>query len=212
MIVQHTIPSAFGHDLGLVIKPTPKLLLSGALWLLDLQSEYAYAGDIAVIDTGGKTRRYGADLSARYEMYKWLYLDFDINYSHGRSTDQPDGNNFIPLAPTFTSIGGVTIKANKYLAASLRYRHISDRPANEDNSLTAPGYTVCDAVVNYARGHYEFGAQIQNLFNVKWREAQFDTETRLKYPNGTLEPTSVSDVCYTPGTPFFLKLSATYKF
>ncbi len=212
VIIHNTIPSAYGHDLGLVVKPAKGLLLSGALWLLNMQQEYSYVGDVAVIDSGGKTRRYGFDLSARYQMNKWLYFDMDLNYSHGRSTDLPDGANFIALAPSFTSIGGITYKYNSNLSASLRYRHISDRPANDDNTLTALGYTVCDAVVNYARAHYEFGAQVQNLFNVKWREAQFDTETRLKNSNGTLEPQAISDVCYTPGTPFFLKLSATYKF
>ncbi len=211
-IVTNTIPQAFSHDLGIVIKPYSKLLVSLALWRLDLQQEYTYNGDVAVIDTGGRTRRYGVDFSVRYEPFKWLYFDVDMNYAHGRAIDQPAGQDYIPLAPSFTSIGGATVKINKYLAAGLRYRHIGDRPANEDNTLTALGYTVFDAVVNYSRKHYEFGAQIQNLFNVQWNEAQFATETRLKYPNGTLEPTSKTDVCYTPGTPFFLKLSATYKF
>ena len=211
-IVTNTIPQAFSHDLGIVIKPYSKLLVSLALWRLDLQQEYTYNGDVAVIDTGGRTRRYGVDFSVRYEPFKWLYFDVDMNYAHGRAIDQPAGQDYIPLAPSFTSIGGATVKINQYLAAGLRYRHIGDRPANEDNTLTALGYTVFDAVVNYSRKHYEFGAQIQNLFNVQWNEAQFATETRLKYPNGTLEPTSKTDVCYTPGTPFFLKLSATYKF
>jgi outer membrane cobalamin receptor len=212
VIINNTVPQAFSQDLGIVIKPYSKLLLSAALWRLDLQEEYSYAGDVAVIDTSGRTRRYGVDFSARYELLKWLYLDCDVNYAHGRAIDAPKGQDYIPLAPSLTSIGGVTFKVNKYLNASLRYRHISDRPANEDNTLTALGYTVFDAVVNYSRKHYEFGMQIQNLFNVQWSEAQFATETRLKYANGTLEPQSQTDVCYTPGTPFFVKLSATYKF
>jgi len=212
VIVNNTIPQAFSQDLGIVTKPTSKLLLSAAIWRLDMQQEYTYDGDVAVLDTSGKTRRYGVDVSARYELLKWLYLDLDLNYAHGRFVDQQAGNNYIPLAPSFTSIGGVTFKVNKNLNASLRYRHMSDRPANQDNTLTALGYTVCDAVVNYSHKHYEFGTQIQNLFNVQWNEAQFATETRLRLPNGMLEPTSKTDVCYTPGTPFFLKLSATYKF
>jgi hypothetical protein len=54
--------------------------------------------------------------------------------------------------------------------------------------------------------------QIQNLLNTQWNEAQFATETRLRLPGGSLEAAPQTDVCYTPGTPFFLKLSATYKF
>ncbi len=212
VIVNNTIPKAFSHDLGVVVKPTSKLLLSAAAWLINLQQEFSYIGDESAIDTSGKTRRYGIDLSARYEVLKWLYLDIDVNYAHGRYADQPAGNNYIPLAPAFTSIGGATVKVTRNLLASLRYRHMSDRPANNDNTRTALGYTVYDAVLNYRLPHYEFGMQVQNLFNVKWSEAQFDTETRLRYANGTLEPHSSTDVCFTPGIPFFLKLSATYKF
>ena len=212
VVLDHTIPLAFSNDLGIVIKPYSKLLISAALWRLDLQQEYTYSGDEAVVDNSGPTRRYGADFSGRYEVLKWLYVDLDLNWAHGREIDQPAGHNYIALAPTFTSIGGATVKITKNTLASLRYRHISDRPANEDNSRQAAGYTVFDAVVSYIRPHYEFGMQIQNLFNVQWNEAQFDTETRLKYANGTLEPGTTTDVCYTPGTPFFLKLSATYKF
>ena len=211
-IVTNTIPRAFSQDIGLVCKPTDKLLLSAAIWDLDLQQEFTYDGDVAVIDTSGRTRHYGLDCSGRYELLKWLYLDVDLNFSHGRETDQPTGHNYIPLAPSFTSIGGATVKVTKNLLASLRYRHMNDRPANSENTLTAKGYTVFDAVVNYSCLHYEFGLQVQNLFNVQWNEAQFATETRLRYPNGMLEPVSKTDVCLTPGTPIFLKMSAALKF
>lgn len=208
----NTVPQAFSHDLGVVIKPVRRLLLSAAVWHLNLQQEFAYAGDMAVIDTSGRTRRMGIDFSARYEIFKWLYADFDINYAHCRAIDQPAGNDFIALAAPLTSIGGLTFKVNKSITASLRYRHIGDRPATDDNTLTALGYTVCDAVVNYSRKKYEFGVQVQNLFNTEWNEAQFATETRLKLPGGSLEQSSATDVCFTPGTPFFIKFSATYKF
>ena len=212
VVTTNTVPQAYSQDLGIVIKPYSKLLLSAAVWRMDMQQQFTYSGDQAVVDTGGRTRRYGIDFSARYELLRWLYMDVDVNYAHGRAIDQPAGNDYIALAPTLTSIGGVTFKVNKSLNASLRYRHISDRPANDDNTLTALGYTLFDVVVNYSRPHYEFGAQIQNLFNVEWSEAQFATETRLKQRNGVLEPATITDVCYTPGIPFFLKLSATYKF
>ena len=212
VIINNTIPRAFSQDLGVIIKPTSKLFLSAALWLTDLEQEFTYNGDVATVDTSGKTRRYGIDCAARYELFKWLYLDVDANYAHGRFVDQPAGNNYIPLAPSFTSTGGITVKVNRNLAAGLRYRHMSNRPANQDNTLTALGYTVCDAVATYSHKHYELGMQIQNLFNVQWNEALFATETRLRYPNGTLEQHATTDVCFTPGTPFFLKLSAAYRF
>jgi outer membrane receptor for Fe3+-dicitrate len=210
--VNDIMPLAFSHDLGLVIKPYRKLLVSAAVWRMDMEQEFSYVGDVAQIDTGGRTRRYGVDVSVRYQVLKWLYADVDVNYAHGRYLDQPKGQDYIALAPPFTSIGGLTFMLNKNLSASLRYRHMGDRPANDDNSRKAIGYTVFDGVVNYIRPHYEFGLQIQNLTNTQWNEAQFDTETRLRLANGMLEASPQADVCYTPGTPFFLKLSATYKF
>jgi hypothetical protein len=48
---------------------------------------------------------------------------------------------------------------------------------------------------------------MQNLLNKKWKETQFETESRLKN-----EPMPVSEIHFTPGTPFFAKLNVTYKF
>lgn len=201
------LPKAFSFDLGTVLKPIPKLLLSAALWRLDLQQEFVYVGDDAIVEPSGPTRRMGVDLSARYAVLKWLYFDLDMNYAHGRFTDSAKGNNYIPLAPVFTSIGGLSVQFKNGISGSLRYRYMGDRPANEDNSVTAKGYTVFDATMNYSRKHYELGFQIQNLFNTEWNEAQFDTESRLRG-----ELASVSEIHFTPGTPFFFKLIAAYKF
>jgi outer membrane receptor protein involved in Fe transport len=76
-----------------------------------------------------------------------------------------------------------------------------DRPANEDNSVVANGYTVADLSMNYTKKKYELGLAIENLFNVKWNETQFNTESRLKN-----EPTSVEEIHFTPGVPIFARL------
>ncbi len=201
------LPKANSYDLGIAVKPVSKLLLSAAAWRLDLQQEFVYVGDEAVVERSGATRRMGIDLSARYKVLKWLYVDYDFNYTHGRSIEEPRGQDFIPLAPVITSIGGVSAKFSNGLSASVRYRYMGDRPANEDNSVIAKGYTVCDAAISYSLKKYEFGLQAQNLLNTKWNEAQFDTETRLRNEVG-----SVSEICFTPGTPFAYKLIAMYKF
>ncbi|RYE25191.1 MAG: TonB-dependent receptor [Sphingobacteriales bacterium] len=201
------LPRANSFDLGAGVKPFKKLLLSAALWRLDLQQEFVYVGDEAVVEPSGRTRRMGIDFSARYELLKWLYLDGDANYTHGRAIEEAKGEDYIPLAPVFTSIGGLTAIFKNGFSSSLRYRYMGDRPANEDNSVVAKGYTVCDLSVNYSRKRFDLGLQIQNLFNTTWNEAQFDTETRLQY-----ESQPVSEICFTPGTPFFIKLIAAYKF
>ncbi|MBO9564360.1 MAG: TonB-dependent receptor [Niastella sp.] len=201
------LPPAYGSDLGTVVKPANNLLINAAVWYLWLDQEFVYVGDEGVVEPSGKSRRYGADLSVRYQPLKWLYADVDFNYSHGRAADAPKGENYLPLAPQFTSIGGLTVKTKPGINASLRYRYMGDRPANEDNSIIAKGYFVTDAFVSYARKKYELGLAIQNLFDIKWKETQFDTESRLFN-----EAAPVSEIHFTPGTPFFAKLSFTYNF
>jgi outer membrane receptor protein involved in Fe transport len=125
----------------------------------------------------------------------------NINLAKPRSVEEAKGQNYIPLAPTFTSTGGINWQLKNGINGSLRYRYMHDRPANEDNSVVAKGYTVTDLSLNYTKKKYEFGMAIENLFNVKWNETQFDTESQLKN-----EPAPVSEIHFTPGTPFFARV------
>ena len=84
---------------------------------------------------------------------------------------------------------------------------MGDRPANEDNSIIAEGFTVVDLNAGYQWENLGFGIQIQNLFNTEWNEAQFATESRLRG-----ETESVEEIHFTPGTPFFLRGSIQYNF
>ena len=84
---------------------------------------------------------------------------------------------------------------------------MGDRQGDKTYRLAAKGYFITDAVLNYTKPRYEVGLVLNNVFNTKWKETQFDTETRLKN-----EAESVDEICFTPGTPFAAKLSFTYKF
>lgn len=204
---EQILPKAYGTDLGIFAKVFPNLLVNAALWQLKLDQEFVYVGDEAVVEQGGRTQRYGVDLSLRYQPTDWLYFDVDGNYSHGRSIDDPEGSNFIPLAPTFTSIGGVTASSKKGFSGALRYRFVDDRPANENNTVTARGYFLMDATMSYKRPAFQVSVNASNLLNREWNEAQFDTETRL--PG---ETESVSELTFTPGDPFFVKAGITFFF
>lgn len=204
---QHILPGAFGTDVGVFVKPVKNLLLNMAVWQIRLEQEFVYVGDEAVVEPGGRTQRYGVDVSLRYQPVSWLFFDLDGNYAHGRSVDDPEGQNFIPLAPTFTSIGGLTAKWKNKFQASLRYRYIGDRPANEDNSVTALGYFLLDGALTYTVPKFQISLNATNMLNQEWNEAQFDTETRL--PN---ETAGISELCFTPGDPFFIKAGITFFF
>jgi outer membrane receptor protein involved in Fe transport len=203
----NNLPTAFGYELGSTFKPGKKMIVNAALWGLDLQNELVYVGDEAIVKITGATRRLGTDLSVRYQLNDKLFVDADLNYNYGRYINLPNGQNFIPLAPSLTSTGGLSYRREKGINASLRYRYIKSRPANDDNSVQASGYCLLDAVVNYTTMKFQIGFSAENLLNAKWNQAQFDTESRLKN-----ESRSVSELHYTPGTPFFLKASLAYFF
>lgn len=196
-----------GADLGTVLKIGNKLLLQTAAWYLWLQDEFVYVGDEAIVEASGKTQRYGLDLSARYEIFKSLFADLDLSLANPRSIGIQKSESYLPLAPRIVSTGGLTYKKEKGLNGSVRYRFMGDRPANEDNSVVAKGYFIWDGVVNYTMKNWVLGLSLQNLFNVKWKETQFDTESRLY---NEIDP--VSEIHFTPGTPFFAKLSLTRYF
>lgn len=210
VVVQHgyqVLPLAYGADFGTVFKPAKNLIINAAVWYIYLQQEFVYGGDGGDVEFSGKTKRYGFDFSGRYEPVRALYFDLDVNYAHGRSVDSPKGQNYIPLAPIWTSSAGVTYTAKNGFNGSLRYRFVGDRPGNEDYSLTAKGYFITDAVLHYTKPKYEIGLTINNILSTKWKETQFETVTRLK---GEAQP--VDEICFTPGTPFDARLSFSLFF
>ena len=204
---KHILPSAYGSDLGVIFKPFPKIIVNAALWYIYLQQEFTYNGDGGDANFNDKTIRKGFDVTLRYQPKTALYFDLDINYAHGRVVGQPEGQNFIPLAPVWTSTGGVTYTTKNGFNGSFRYRFVGDRPGNQNYSLTTEGYFVTDAVLNYTKPKYEIGLVVNNVFNTKWKETQFETLTRLKN-----EAIPVNQNCFTPGTPFGFKFSVAYFF
>jgi outer membrane receptor protein involved in Fe transport len=200
------LPAAYGADLGGTFRPTERLFLEAALWYLYLEQEFVYVGDAGIVEPSGETRRLGVDFSARYQLTDWLFADLDVNYALARSIGEPEGADFIPLAPAWTSAGGLNVLRDRF-TAGLRYRYLADRPANEDNSIVANGYTVIDANAEYRFGPLSIGAIVDNLLDVDWEETQFATESRLV---NEIQP--VEEIHYTPGTPFAIRGVLRYRF
>jgi len=201
------LPKALGADLGAIFKPSPSVLFNVAGWYLTLDQEFVYVGDEAVVEPGGKTQRIGVDVSARLQFARHFFADADVTYSHARSVDEPEGAQYIPLAPKVTATGGISWDKGQGAFGSLRFRHLGDRAANEDKSILAEGYFLLDAVVGWKRKNLEITFSAQNLLNQAWREAQFETESQL--PG---EPSPITEIHYTPGTPFFLKGGVMIRF
>lgn len=192
---ERTLPRAFGAEAG-VRYGTPDGIFSGSVsaWLLNLESEFVYVGDEGVTEPSGRTRRQGIDIEARVNPFPWLGLGVDATISRGRSVDDPEGANFIPLAPNFTLSGNAVARFGA-LSTAARLRMVGDRPANAENTVRAKGYGIVDLSASYRLGAFEFYANVENLLNAEWNEAQFDTESRLRN-----EAVPVQELHFTPGT------------
>jgi outer membrane cobalamin receptor len=201
------LPKVFGTDLGIILKPAKNLIIKTALWHLYSQQEFIYVGDVGIVEPSGKTARVGIDVSVRYQVKSWLFGDLDVNLTRARALGEEKGEGYVPLAPSFTTIGGLTAKSKKGFSGSLRYRFMGNRPANEDNSVKAEGYLLLDAVVSYRVKKLDFIISGENLLNRKWREAQFNSQSRLKN-----EVNPVTEIHFTPGTPLFVKGGITFSF
>ena len=201
-----TLPASYGSDLGFVWKPTSKLIFNSAVWYLFLEQEFVYVGDAGIVEPSGKTARRGIDLGLRYQFTDWLFLNADYTYTDAKSTEEPSGNDYIPLAPKSTFMGSLSVIKNRF-SGSFKSRYLGDRPANEDYSLTAKGYFVSDLNLNYTFKNFTAGILIENIFNTKWNETQFETESQLQG-----ETSSVTEIHFTPGTPFNFRTVLSYKF
>ncbi len=202
------LPRALGSDIGALFKPTDHVLVQVAVWGLAMQQEFVYVGDAGIVEPSGRSRRVGVDMSARWQVVRWLSADVDLNVAHARGITETGGQEYIPLAPWITSTGGLTAELPSGWRASLRYRFLGDRAADEAAELIAKGYGLIDGSVTYTfRSRFRIGLSGQNLLNVAWKEAQFATTSRLQD-----EPSPVTEIHYTPGTPISLKASLSYNF
>ncbi|MGK3996802.1 TonB-dependent receptor [Sorangium sp. So ce1024] len=194
------ITPATGYEVGARATPLRGLTLSAAGFLLDLDSELVWSGDAGETEPSGQTRRYGLEVGARYRLGSWLFADVDATFTRARFRANAGNGSAVALAPTRTLTAGVgvrpTIGAFTPFAA-LRVKAIGARPATEDESLTAEGFTVVDANAGLRWKDVEVAVDVQNLLDATWREVQFASESRLPH-----EPAPVTGIHYSPGWPF----------
>jgi outer membrane receptor protein involved in Fe transport len=121
--------------------------------------------------------------------------------------DEPEGADAIPLAPRITWTGGLSALRPEGYEAAVRFVHVGDRPANEENTVIARGVTVCNLLGGYRVGRFRVNATLENLLDTQWNVAQFDTESRLRG-----EAASVSELHFTPGNPRNVRVGVSFFF
>ncbi|MGD0677264.1 MAG: TonB-dependent receptor [Polyangiaceae bacterium] len=197
------IAQATGYEVGATIRPLPGLTVTAVGFLLDLTQELTVDGDTASTSPSGPTRRYGGEFVGRYQLGHGLFADATLTVAHARYTDAADaaaGATFVTLAPTRTFSAGVGARepiGPVTVVASAFCRSMADRPATQNDSLVATGFTLFNAQVGLRWTHYEVGADVLNIGDVAWREGQFAVNSRLPGEG----PNPPGGVSFTPGIP-----------
>ena len=193
------------------MRPIRGLSLSAMGFLIDLTSELTIDGDTASTSPSGPTRRYGLELTGRYNFDRRLYADVSFTAAHGRFTDAADvasGTVYLPDAPirTFSaSVGGRQPVGPFTLLGSVTVRSMSDRYGDQGPTpLIETGWTVFNAEAGVRWKHLELVADLLNVGDVLWREGQFEVNSRLP-GEGPNPPAGIS---FTPGMPRTLMVHA----
>lgn len=204
LLTSELLPRALGAEIGARWR-LASTSLGAALWWMDLEEEFVFVGDGGGTEASGQTRRLGVDLEARSQLLPWLWADADVTLSQGQLTDEPSAADEIPLAPRVSSQGGLTARHDTGWDASLRYRFVGDRPANENDTVTAEGHFLLGLDAAYRFDNWRLHVGIDNLLDREWNEAQFDTESRL-----IDETQPVSELHFTPGAPRSVRVGVSY--
>ncbi|HEU4582290.1 MAG TPA: TonB-dependent receptor plug domain-containing protein [Polyangiaceae bacterium] len=229
---------AIGEELGARARLWRRWDIAAALWRLDLDNETVWVGDEGTTEVGDPTRRQGLEIETRYELTPWLAADLDLTFTESDLRENAGNGNGLALAPKQTWAGGLSARHEigpGVGRAGLRFYGIGDRPASDDGLIVAPGFTQFDAHVGYRQRWFDIALDVENLFNGKYRSAQFDTVSRL--PNEPLVGAAVppgfscgragrlaaapdgsapgdtfygcEEVDYTPAYPLTLRVMAT---
>lgn len=187
------------YEVGTRVRPVKGLRIDTAGFLIDLDSETVWVGDAGGTEPSGATRRIGAEATVAFDWEDWLFADVQGTIVEPRYRRNAGNGDAVALAPTHTLTAGFGFrpKIGDFTPfGGLRFRGILDRPATEDESLTADGFAIVDLNAGLRWRFLEAAIDVQNLFNSAWREVNFATETRLAY-----EPAPVTGIHYSPGWP-----------
>ena len=219
---------AVGYEAGARTRLWSKWDVAAAVWRLDLASETVFVGDEGTTEASDRTRRYGVELETRYQITDWLSADLDLTATKASFVVHRGNGDAIALAPRYTWAGGLSARHPTGFRGGFRFYGLGDRPATADEFLTAEGFTLFDFHVGYTARRWDVGVDIENLFNAKYRSAQFATTSRVRNepatgappPPGTCSNGSrvaldgnnfagCEDVNFTPGYPFTMRVMAT---
>ncbi len=223
------ITRAVGYEGGVRTRLLRRLDLAAAVWRLDLASETVWLGDEGTTEASDATKRYGVELETRYAITEWLAADLDLTATKSAFVVNRGNGDSVALAPRFTWAGGLSARHPSGWRGGARFYGVGDRPATQDEFITAEGFTVFDLHAGYRHRRFDVGVDIENVLDAKYKAAQFATTSRLRSEPSTSAPAPAGtcgngsrlvagangnfggceDNHFTPGLPLTVRLMTT---
>jgi hypothetical protein len=197
-----------GLEFGLRSEAVKGLQTVLAVYRLDFDSELVYLGDAGSTEAGRPSRRYGIEFSNYYKPFKWLALDADIAFAHGRLRGAALEGERIPgavegvaqLAATFTPAGP--------WSGALRLRWFGPRPLVEDNSVRSRASATLNGRLAFKLdAHTTIELEGFNLANRQVSAIDYFYASRLKH-----EPQAREDIHFHPIESRSFRLSLNHAF
>ncbi len=220
---------AIGYEGGARLRLFDRWDLAAAVWGLKLDSETVWVGDEGRTEESGATKRYGGELETRFAFTDWLSADVDLTATKSAFVQNTGNGSAVALAPRYTWAAGLSARHPSGWRGGIRMYGVGDRPATEDEFLVAEGFTVFDLHAGYQARRWDIGLDIENLFDAKYRSAQFATTSRMRSEPSTNAPAppgtcgggsrlvtnganfgGCEDVNFTPGYPFTVRVMTTF--
>ncbi|MFZ0931304.1 MAG: TonB-dependent receptor [Syntrophobacteraceae bacterium] len=210
--VERALPIAQteGAEVGVRTLAVPHLQSTLTLWVLKLQSELVFDGDIGTnVPSPYHSLRQGVEWANYYTPAKWLTIDADFAASGAHFTGNPVGGAYVPEAANVVIASGVTVHDLKGWHSSLRWRYFGPRYLTQDGSERSPGTSLLYYNLGYQiNKRWSIEGDIFNLLNAKADDIDYFYTYRLQG-----EPAAgVSGDVFHPAEPRTFRVALTMRF
>lgn len=147
-------------------------------WWLQNEGELIFVGDSNTVEPKGPSKRHGYEFVLFWRPYDWLAIDAVYAGTHGRFSDAPPGEDFIPNAPDAAGELGIAAIFEDY-EASARIRYHGAYPLTDDNSENEEGHAIVNFRFAWTPGPWTLFAELLNAFDQKGKDISYIYTSRL---------------------------------
>ncbi len=155
------------------------------------------------VELGG-TRRLGVEADLQIHPTKWFELGVDVTAVHSRFVDSGEP---VPGAPPLLVQLQSSLTHPKGFRAGLRWFLLGPRPLTY--GAKAGLLTVVDLSAGYRAKHWQVDLIVDNVLNLKWREAEYNFASHW---DPSMRASQLPAVQYVAGPPAMFRVAGTVFF